>query len=153
MVNVELIVEFYRRAIDSITKTVVVGSQLDHPKARCEQLIVRDLDLETIVYDTRTHKALCLTDFARQIWQMCDGTRDAKNMAEAQDGISVELVSRTLTELSKANLLESPYNAAAHTSRRKVIGKMAGSGWFCCCGGGYECSNSRTGGISVAWRG
>ena len=99
------------------------------PKARSAHLIVRDLDQETLVYDTKTHHATCLSALARDVWRLCDGTRNIDDIAESCQGdlINTEVIHRTLLKLSKSNLLEEPYQIQHMESRRSVVGKLAGT--------------------------
>jgi hypothetical protein len=96
------------------------------PKARSEQLIVRGVDRETIVYDTRVHDAMCLNEFASRVWGLCDGTRDVGQIDAACEDASSAMISQTLALLSKAGLLEEPHETASGTSRRKFVSQMAG---------------------------
>jgi len=57
---------------------------------------------------------------------VCDGTRDVDDIVDACDGANAEIVSQALRKLSKADLLEVPFEAASGTSRRKMMGQMAG---------------------------
>ena len=75
------------------------------PKARSEQIIVRILGHETIVYDTRAHAATCLNELAGQIWRLCDGARGLDEIATACGSADPEIVIQMLGELSKAELL------------------------------------------------
>ncbi len=100
----------------------------EYPQARSEQLVIRQLADETIVYDTRVHSAACLNELAQKVWALCDGNRDLDDIVDACDGANAAIVSQALSKLSKADLLEVPFEAASGTSRRGMMGQMAGAG-------------------------
>ena len=53
------------------------------PKAREEELVVRELGDETLVYDLKSHKAHCLNRTAALVWKSCDGRRTIREIAAA----------------------------------------------------------------------
>jgi hypothetical protein len=56
------------------------------PLTRQDGLIIRELETEILIYDTRNNKAHCLNDTAAEVWKRCDGRA------------TVEEISRSLTE-------------------------------------------------------
>ncbi len=97
------------------------------PLARRQDLTIEELRGETIVYDSRNHKAHCLNRTAAAVWQCCDGNRDVEEIAvqaTAKLGATVdeEVVRAALTDLSNANLLESSaaISGPARMTRRQV---------------------------------
>jgi hypothetical protein len=75
------------------------------PVARRDDLVVRELDGETLVYDLDSHYAHCLNETAAAVWRACDGkTKPAAIAAEL--GYEEEVVWLALEELWKLSLLE-----------------------------------------------
>ena len=48
------------------------------PRARTSDLVIRELDDETLVYDTERDKAHCLNRTAALVWEQCDGKTTAR---------------------------------------------------------------------------
>ena len=51
------------------------------PEARREDIVVQELPDETLVYDLKRHKALCLNRAAGLVWKHCDGRTSVAEMA------------------------------------------------------------------------
>ncbi|HYE74274.1 MAG TPA: PqqD family protein [Blastocatellia bacterium] len=109
------------------------------PTARQDELIVKDLPHETIVYDLRSHKAHCLNQSAALIWKHCNGERTVDDLAnllghEIQRTVSEDEVWLALDQLSKRQLLTAPLSntqTQALVSRRELVkrlGQAAGVG-------------------------
>jgi hypothetical protein len=99
------------------------------PKARNQQIVVQELPDETLVYDLKRHKALCLNRAAGLVWKRCDGQTSVPEIAallqrELQTPVGQEVVWFALGLLSKARLLEerliSP-SPVAGLSRRELV--------------------------------
>ena len=43
------------------------------PKSRMQDIVVRKLADETLVYDRKTLQASCLNSLAADVWERCDG--------------------------------------------------------------------------------
>lgn len=101
------------------------------PKARAQDLVVRELPEETLLYDVRSHEAHCLNRTAALVWRACDGKT---SVAEITVRVGKELalpcdeamVRSALAQLAKADLLAQglPERAAA-SSRRRAIQRLA----------------------------
>ncbi|HJZ82776.1 MAG TPA: PqqD family peptide modification chaperone [Pyrinomonadaceae bacterium] len=50
------------------------------PRARSENLVIRELDDETLVYDMERDEAHCLNQTAALVWQRCDGRTTATRL-------------------------------------------------------------------------
>jgi hypothetical protein len=79
-------------------------------KAREDDLVVKDLSDELLVYDLKNHKAHCLNETAAFVWNHCDGTRTAGELAklmeeECQKPVSEDFIWLALNRLSRAGLL------------------------------------------------
>ncbi len=100
------------------------------PIARTENLLVQELDGETLIYDKTTHKAFCLNATAALIWKACDGRNDATTITRrltrlSDAAVPCEIVHLGLQQLSAQNLLAEPHARTAHApalaSRRAAI--------------------------------
>ena len=102
------------------------------PMARSEQLVVRELPDETLVYDLQRHKAHCLNRSAALVWRACDGKT---SVAEIAARVARELdlpndevfVQAALVQLGRARLLtEAPARQAGPSPRRQALQRL---GW------------------------
>ncbi len=102
------------------------------PHARVNELIVRELPEETLVYDQKHDKAHCLNRAAALVWRHCDGQTTGAAMAkilhdELQVPVDEQLVCLALDQLERARLLQeriaSPRWASLY-SRRDFARKL-----------------------------
>jgi hypothetical protein len=80
------------------------------PKAREDQLIVKELPDETLVYDLSADKAHCLNHTAGLVWKYCDGKSSVSEIAaslgnETQTVVDDRIVWLALDQLEKFKLL------------------------------------------------
>jgi hypothetical protein len=78
---------------------------------RRERTSLQVIGEETLLYDELHHQAWCLNKSSACIWQLCDGQRDAEQIATAATSeldapVTVEIVLLTLAELREKQLLE-----------------------------------------------
>ena len=81
------------------------------PTARKDSLIVKELDDETLVYDTQRDKAHCLNSTAALVWKNCDGKRTVGQLRELMEKnagapVPEEMVWLALDQLEDFKLLE-----------------------------------------------
>jgi hypothetical protein len=81
-------------------------------RVRGENLIVRQVGPETVVYDRRRHRAHCLGPLAAAVWRSSDGRRSAAEIArrvsargEPVDETAVRVAQR---RLERAGLIDGP---------------------------------------------
>jgi hypothetical protein len=106
------------------------GKQL--PKARQNQLIVKELPDEVLVYDLQRDKAHCLNHTAGLVWKNCDGKSSVTEIAAAlskatEAPIDERLVWFALDQLEKFHLLEeAPAIPAFMTglNRRELVRRI-----------------------------
>jgi hypothetical protein len=106
------------------------------PKARERDLVVESVDQELLVYDLERDRGHCLNDTAALVFEHCDGTRTAAELAahlSAETGreIDEEVVERALARLGDEGLLEEPVRAPANGrdwSRRQVLVRVGVAG-------------------------
>ncbi len=99
------------------------------PRARQDELVVEELQDETLVYDLERHKARCLNRTAALVWRHCDGQTSVADVAallEEQLAIPTDeaVVWMALDRLSRANLLTEPVKLPADRaqySRRQML--------------------------------
>jgi hypothetical protein len=99
------------------------------PKSRSKEIVVQNLNRETLVYDLVSNKALCLNETSMLIWQMCDGENSISDIVQdlsrrLKRTISEDLVRLAIDQLKKENLLENSEEIQielAGLSRREMI--------------------------------
>jgi hypothetical protein len=101
------------------------------PQARVENLVIEELDGETLVYDLQRDKAHCLNSTAARVWRYCDGRTSVRQMAvrlarELAQPTDEDLVWLALRQLDRASLLAQPpaWPAGTATSRRSVLRRL-----------------------------
>ena len=102
------------------------------PKARKDNLVVQDLNGETLIYDLDTNRAVCLNETSALVWQNCDGVKTVSDIssvlsAETNNSASEDLVWLALDMLNKENLIENSAEIELKfesVSRREVIKKI-----------------------------
>ena len=99
------------------------------PRARQDELVVEELQDETLVYDLKRHKARCLNRTAALVWRCCDGqTSVAEVAALLEERLAIPtdeaVVWMALDRLSRADLLSEPVTLPADRaqySRRQML--------------------------------
>lgn len=99
------------------------------PQARTDNLVIRELDDETLVYDMEREKAHCLNQTAALIWQQCDGKTTATQAARAlgkelDTSVDTDLVWLAVKQLQRFHLVEVSRNPPS-VSRRDLVLKYA----------------------------
>ncbi len=99
------------------------------PRARKDDLIVKEMPHEVLVYDLVRDKAHCLNHTAALVWNYCDGRTSAAAMTgrleqELKVPVDEGVVWLALDQLSKNHLLEEkivPPTLLAGINRRQMI--------------------------------
>jgi Coenzyme PQQ synthesis protein D (PqqD) len=100
------------------------------PRARADELVVRDMDSEVLVYDLDKDEAISLNPLAAAVWRSCDGTRSVAQIAEkledefTGDQVPEGSVWRALDMLSRCDLLEERVAVPVDSSRRDLMMAM-----------------------------
>jgi hypothetical protein len=81
------------------------------PKARQEQLIVKELPDELLIYDLKRDKAHCLNETAALVWKNCDGHQTVEQLRELMEDnagspVPEEMVWLALDQLETFSLLD-----------------------------------------------
>lgn len=105
-------------------------SAMQMPRARGEELIVKECSDEVLVYDLKRHKAHCLNRTAALVWRQCDGQTSVAEMSKAigeklKAPVSEELIWLAVGQLGKAHLLQERIGWPAGESRRTVMRRLA----------------------------
>jgi hypothetical protein len=97
------------------------------PLARRDDLIIREVGDEVLVYDLRSHRAHCLNRTAALVWRRCDGQTDLADLA-ALFGPAASagpiIVGSALAQLGRAGLLARTTDLPepkADLSRRRLL--------------------------------
>src|SRR4029077_5451687 len=82
------------------------------PLSRTDNLVIRELDDETLVYDMERDEAHCLNHTAALVWQQCDGkttASQAARMLQKQLDVKVDtdLVWLAVKQLKRFHLVET----------------------------------------------
>ena len=82
------------------------------PKSRETNLVVQNLENETLVYDLRTNQAFCLNKTSGLVWQYCNGKNSVSDISDLmskkmQTLVSEDFVLLALNEIGTNNLLEN----------------------------------------------
>ncbi len=107
------------------------------PRAREDELVVEELQDETLVYDLKRHKARCLNRTAALVWRRCDGRTTVAEVAallenELKIPADESVVWMALDRLGKAHLLREqvtlPADRARYSRRAvlRTLGRVAG---------------------------
>ena len=105
------------------------------PKARNHELLIREVDDETLVYDLKTDKASCLNDLTTSVWNACDGKTSIESILDKLRRAdyrhsNINLIWVAIDQLEQAGLLEEPISPEWNknrTSRREMF-RMLGKG-------------------------
>jgi hypothetical protein len=100
------------------------------PLARTDQLVVRELPDEMLVYDLDRHKAHCLNKAAALVWKHCDGQMTVAEVARLLERELATLVEDdvawlALGQLRRFHLLEEESNTilGMKVTRRDLVRK------------------------------
>ena len=99
------------------------------PRARTSDLVIRELDDETLVYDTERDKAHCLNRTAALVWEQCDGKTTAREAARSLQSkfsasVDEDIVWLAVKQLERFHLIE-PGKKSPVVSRRTLMLKYA----------------------------
>lgn len=99
------------------------------PRSRTDNLVIRVLDNETLIYDTDRDEAHCLNQTAALVWEQCDGkttvAQAAHSLREKLDSsVDTDLVWLAVKQLQRFHLVESSTKSPA-VSRRNLVLKYA----------------------------
>ena len=101
------------------------------PLARKQDLIVKELQDEVMVYDSKRKKAFCLNQTSAAVWKHCDGKTTVSEMTRQlqtiDSSLSDSVVWFALQQLETDGLLEQSISAPAEVAgltRKEVIRKF-----------------------------
>ena len=102
--------------------------RVNRPVARDEGLLVEQLADETVIYDSQTKEAHCLSPLAAVVFEHCDGDTTIEQLASLAskrmgEPVDESGVINALTQLQERGLLAVPPRDGL--SRRQMIGKTA----------------------------
>jgi hypothetical protein len=99
------------------------------PRTRTDNLVIRELDDETLVYDTERDEAHCLNQTAALVWKHCDGKTTAQKAAQSVQSalrvpVDTDIVWLAVKQLQRFHLVESNAKSPS-VSRRDLVLKYA----------------------------
>jgi Coenzyme PQQ synthesis protein D (PqqD) len=100
------------------------------PRTRTDNLVVRELDDETLVYDTERDEAHCLNQTAALVWKHCDGKTTAREAVQSLQGtlgvsVDADIVWLAVQQLQRFHLVEDTPKKSPGVSRRALVLKYA----------------------------
>lgn len=94
------------------------------PPARNSEVVIQQLENETLVYDLSINKAYCLNETSARVF-LAAGNNGTFEDLRKRYKLSDELIYLALDELKKNNLIQDEYSSPfAGISRREVIRKV-----------------------------
>src|SRR5262245_1378903 len=104
-------------------------AQKKYPRARSNDLIVKQVDHEVMVYDRVDDRAICLNAVTAAVWDLCDGDTEIPMMTDrlrerGYQETADEVVLLALDQLKRAKLLEAagePITARRGNISRRVL--------------------------------
>lgn len=102
------------------------------PLSRQHEIVIQDLNDETLIYDLQTNQAFCLNETASLIWQLCDGKKSIAELSRIMSEklgkpVCEDLVRLAIDQLKDRNLFENASELKADfsgLSRRALIRKI-----------------------------
>jgi hypothetical protein len=99
------------------------------PFLRTENLVVKELPSELLIYDLETNKAFCLNETARLVMDECNGTNSIDEAVvslnrKLKSKLSEEMVWMVIEQFQKSNFLKGDYQIPVETTkitRRKIL--------------------------------
>jgi hypothetical protein len=101
------------------------------PLTRQDGLIIREVENEILIYDTKNNKAHCLNDTAARVWKLCDGRTTTEEISRSlthQLGTPMDekVVWFALKQFGRDELLEEelslpPAYMASGLNRREMV--------------------------------
>ncbi|MEZ5344774.1 MAG: PqqD family protein [Pyrinomonadaceae bacterium] len=107
-------------------------TNVKNPLARTEDIVVKQLENETLIYDLRKNKAVCLNQTSGFVWNACDGKKTTDQIREelsrnTNSAVDKEMVWLAIEELKREDLIENPEELPGYfsgLSRRDVIKRI-----------------------------
>lgn len=102
----------------------------EKPIARGKNIVVQELENETLIYDLEINKVFCLNQTSALVWRSCDGKKTIIEIARLlqkkfKSEVNEDLVNLALNDLGKNNLLENQGDQLwGEVKRREVIKKV-----------------------------
>ena len=94
------------------------------PPARTENIVVQNLESETLIYNLDTNKVFCLNETSALVYQACNGKTDFEDFKNNHK-LTDEVIFLALDLLKKESLLEERFvSPLAGMKRREVIKKI-----------------------------
>ena len=103
---------------------------MNKPKARRDNIVVQELENETLIYDLNENRAFCLNETSALIWQLCDGSNSIVDISDELSkklkiNIEIDFVSLALDQLERDGLLDGKSRDYFNgLSRREVVRKI-----------------------------
>ncbi len=99
------------------------------PRTRTDNLVIRELDGETLVFDMERDEAHCLNQTAALVWKHCDGRTTVEQAAHSLQSklevpVGADVVWLAVKQLQRFHLVEGSARSPS-VSRRALVLKYA----------------------------
>jgi len=102
------------------------------PLARTSDFVEQASGEDTLIYDLKSNKAICLNESAAIVWKLCDGKRTVSDIAvevgkQMKSSVNEDFVLLALDQLNSDGLLAEGFEQEARfigLSRREIIRKI-----------------------------
>lgn len=102
------------------------------PSARQNNIVIKKLKKETLIYDLDTNKAVCLNVTSAMVFELCNGKRTISEIADEMSKLMKSLISTELVQLAIEQLnhdvlmktVSSENSLLNHLSRRELVRKV-----------------------------
>ena len=105
----------------------------NNPLARKNDLVTQNIEDEILIYDLKENRAICLNNTAAEIWQLCDGNKDIRQIAaefskDHKEVITEEFIRLAVNQLNNRDLLVNMRELKANYDKlpRRELIKKAG---------------------------
>lgn len=105
---------------------------MNYPKSRRNNLVTSNQNGELLIYDLNIDKAFCRNETSAAVWNLCDETKSASEIAEMigknlKFPVSEDFVWLAISDLQKENLIETGLDSQSFLkgkTRREIIRKI-----------------------------
>jgi hypothetical protein len=113
-----------------------MGNNIIMPFFRTENLVVKELPGELLIYDLENNKAYCLNETARMIMDECDGSKSVDEARKSlnhklKSALNEDMIWLTIEQFKKFNFIRDDFSVPIQTtriSRRKILQASAALG-------------------------
>lgn len=95
------------------------------PRSKTENIVVQNLESETLIYNLETNKVFCLNETSALVYQACNGQTNFEEIKNKHN-LPDEVIFLALDLLKKENLLEENFSSPLEGMKRREVIKKIG---------------------------